>query len=75
MQSTTNEMISRLLPLVATLQLADGFFISSQASYYGGRKVRSPLLMADHSSVTSLEVGDEVTVVEDVLKAGKNIEY
>ena len=29
--------------------------------------------MADHSSVTSLSVGDKVAVVEDVLKAGENL--
>ncbi|KAK1745691.1 hypothetical protein QTG54_003615 [Skeletonema marinoi] len=29
--------------------------------------------MADHSAVTSLSVGDAVTVVQDVLKAGKNL--
>ena len=27
----------------------------------------------DHSSVTSLSVGDTVTVIEDVQKAGKNL--
>lgn len=29
--------------------------------------------MVDHSSVTSFSVGDTVTVIDDVLKAGKNL--
>ena len=67
-----------LLSLATTLQLANGF-LSSQTYVANNvmigycRKVRQPLFMADHSSVTSVSVGDSVTVVEDVLKAGKNL--
>lgn len=31
------------------------------------------LRMGDHSSATLFQVGDMVTVVEDVMKAGKNL--
>lgn len=67
-----------LLPL-AILQPADGFISISQTHVTNSNiihhrhKLRSPLFMADHSSVTSLSVGDTVTVIEDVLKAGKNL--
>ncbi len=59
-----------LFPLVATVQLADGFVLSTQTYC---RQLGPPLFMADHSSVTSLKVGNEVTVIADVLKAGKNL--
>ena len=67
---------------LAILQLANGFILSSSQTHAVSndiiinhcRKVQPPpLFMADHSSVTSLSVGDTVTVIEDVLKAGKNL--
>eukprot|EP00985_Skeletonema_marinoi_P020362 scaffold12085_cov73-Skeletonema_marinoi.AAC.1 len=66
----------RVLLSLAALQLANGFILSSQRHVTNNnmihhcRKVaQTPLFMADHSAVTSLSVGDAVTVVEDVLKA------
>jgi hypothetical protein len=71
----------RVLLSLAALQLAGGFLLGSSQSHVTNnmmnhccRKVaQTPLFMADHSAVTSLSVGDAVTVVEDVLKAGKNL--
>lgn len=53
--------------LVDMIQPASGFLSANNI------KRRMPILFMDHSSVTDFKVGDEVTVVEDVMKAGKNL--
>ena len=71
-----------MLLSLAIVQLANGFLLSSQIPHAVSngstinhcRKVQPPpLFMTDHSSATLFSVGDTVTVIEDVLKAGKNL--
>lgn len=57
-----------VVSLVADMiQPASGFLSANNI------KRRMPNLFMDHSSATVFKVGDEVTVVEDVMKAGKNL--
>ena len=65
-----------LLPVVAvaTLQLAS-CFLSSPQNYVTNKINRREIthLFVDHSSATVFQIGDTVTVIEDVMKAGKSL--
>ncbi len=73
-QITAIYMIQLSIPfiLVALTQYSHGFLSKQMPNLLPPRQ-SSSCFMGDHSSATVFKVGDSVTVVEDVMKAGRNL--
>eukprot|EP00569_Conticribra_weissflogii_P018174 CAMPEP_0171448570 /NCGR_PEP_ID=MMETSP0881-20121228/39683_1 /TAXON_ID=67004 /ORGANISM="Thalassiosira weissflogii, Strain CCMP1336" /LENGTH=227 /DNA_ID=CAMNT_0011973001 /DNA_START=29 /DNA_END=711 /DNA_ORIENTATION=+ len=61
------------LVLVTLILCSNRFLLRTQTLNRPSPKRSSSCYMGDHSSATVFEVGDSVTVVEDVMKAGRNL--
>jgi len=61
------------LVLVTLILCSNRFLLRTQTLNRPSPKRSSSRYMGDHSSATVFEVGDSVTVVEDVMKAGRNL--